>query len=320
MKYLSGISTILLLLVFFTQCKEDDSAQPKGTAQIEITDGPVDDANVMGTFVTVTAVKVDGKEISGFSKQTIDLMAYQHGDTKLLGTTELEAGTYNDLTLVLDYSMDASGNSPGCYVLTTDNMKHSLQATSSTTGEVKANNGSFKVTEGNTTNVVLDFDLRKAIRYEGAPQDDDQYDFVTDGELRSSLRVVAKAESGKVAGNCEDNFGFAGDKIVVYAYKKGSFNKNTEISGQGESNVQFKGAVTSAVADNQGNYTLAFLEAGDYELHFFGYEDGDSDGKMEMKGELELSLLGNLGIDLNNVSVSANASVNVSVKVLGLLP
>jgi hypothetical protein len=316
MKHLLGVTTLLLLLVFFTQCKEDDSAQPKGTARIEITDGPIDDANVKGAFVTVTAVKVDGKEISGFSKQTIDLMAYQNGETKLLGTADLEAGTYSDLSLVLDYEKDASGNSPGCYVLTSDNVKHSLKATSSTTSEVKANTGSFKIDEGGATNVVLDFDLRKSIRYEDAPQSTDQYDFVTDSELRSSLRFVAKAEAGKVTGN----FGLAGDKIVVYAYKKGTFNKGTEVSGQGESNVQFKGAVTSAVANNQGNFTLAFLEAGNYELHFFGYEDTNNDGKMEMKGELELSLLGNLGIDLNNVSVGANATANVSVKVLGLLP
>ncbi len=320
MKHLLGVTTLLLLLVFFTQCKEDDSAQPKGSARIEITDGPIDDANVKGTFVTVTAVKVDGKEISGFSKQTIDLMAYQNGETKLLGTTDLEAGTYNDLSLVLDYQKDAAGNSPGCYVLTSDNVKHSLQATSSTTSEVKANTGSFKITEGGATNVVLDFDLRKSIRYEDAPQSNDQYDFVTDSELRSSLRFVAKAEAGKVTGNCEDNFGLAGDKIVVYAYKKGTFNKGAEVSGQGASNVQFKGAVTSGVANNQGNFTLAFLEAGNYELHFFGYEYTNSDGKMEMKGELELSLLGNLGIDLNNVSVGANATATVSVKVLGLLP
>lgn len=320
MKHLIGVSTLLLLLVFFTQCKKDDSAQPMGSASIEITDGPIDDTNVKGTFVTVTAVKVDGKEISGFSKQTIDLMAYQHGNTKLLGTTELESGTYSEVTLVLDYEKDASGNSPGCYVLTDDNTKHSLQATSSTTSEVKASTGNFEVKEGSTTNIVLDFDLRKAIRHEDAPQATDQYDFVSEAELRSSVRFVTKSETGKVSGKCTDNLGLAGDKIVVYAYKKGSFEKQAEMQGQGASQITFSHAETSASVDAQGNYTLAFLEAGNYELHFFGYEDKDNDGQMEIKGELELSLLGNLGLNLNNLSVAANANVSLTVSVLGLLP
>ena len=320
MKHLIGASSLLLLLVFFTQCKEDDSTSPKGTARIEITDGPIDDTSVKGAFVTVAAVKVDGKEISGFSKQTIDLMAYQNGNTKLLGTTELEADTYSEITLVLDHDSDASGNSPGCYVLTDDNMKHSLQATSSTTSEVTANTGSFDVQEGSATDVVLDFDLRKAIRHEDAPQASDQYDFVSETELKSSVRLLTKAETGMVSGKCNDNLGMAGDKIIVYAYTKGSFNKQTEMQGQGTSLVQFSHAETSATVDAQGNYTLAFLEAGDYELHFFGYEDTDSDGQMEIKGELELSLIGNLGLDLTDVSVGAGANVSLSVNVIGLLP
>ncbi len=320
MKHLIGASSLLLALVLFTQCKEDDSASPKGTASIEITDGPIDDASVKGAFVTVTAIKVDGKAISGFSKQTIDLMAYQNGNTKLLTTADLEADTYSEVTLVLDYSQDASGNAPGSYVLTTDNVKHSLQATSSTSSEITAKTGDFEVKEGSATNVVLDFDLRKAIRYDDAPQSNDQYDFVTEAELKSSIRVLAKAETGKVTGQVNDNFNMAGDKIVVYAYAKGNFTKSAETQGQGTSQVQFSKAETSAAVDAQGNYTLAFLEEGEYELHFFGYEDTNNDGKMEIKGELELSLLGNLGLDLNNLSVGAGANVSLSVNVVGILP
>ncbi len=319
--FLSG-ALLLATIILFTNCtKDDDGTNVTGQAQFEVTDGPIDDASVKGAFVTVTAVKVDGKTISNFSgKQTIDLMAYQNGDTKALGLAELESGTYSDVSLVLDYETDASGNSPGCYVLTTDNVKHSLKSSANTSNEFKINSGSFEVKEGSTTNVVMDFDLRKSIRYQEAPQNDDKYDFVTDSELRSSLRLVTKANSGKVSGNCSDNLGLAGEKIVVYAYKKGSFNKSQEIQGQGASNVTFKNAVTSANVNGQGNYTLAFLEEGDYELHFFGYEDKDNDGKMELKGELELNLAGNLGIDLNSVSVQSNSTVSVSVIVTGLLP
>ena len=323
--FLSG-ALLLALAFLFTNCTKDDdsSVDPSdktGSAQFEITDGPGDDARIQGAFVTVTEVRVDGKAISDFSgKQTIDLMAYQNGNTKALGLAELESGTYSNVSLVLDYATDANGNSPGCYVLTTDNVKHNLQASTSASNEIKLNTGEFTVEEGSTTNIVIDFDLRKAIRYEETPSNSDGYDFVSEGEMRSSLRLIAKAKAGQAKGQCNDNLGIAGDKIVVYAYKKGTYNKATEMSGQGQSQVQFKNAVTSASVDAQGNYTLAFLEEGDYELHFIGYEDDDNDGQSEVKGELQLDLLGNLGINLNDVSVDANASVTINVTVIGLLP
>lgn len=321
MKHLFGAVSLLFLLVFFTQCKDDDtSSSANGSARFEITDGPIDDTEVKGAFVTVSAVKVDGEEISGFSKQTIDLMAYQNGNTKLLGTADLEADTYSEITLVIDYATDANGNSPGTYVLTNDNTKHNLQATSSTTGEITVNNGDFTVEEGSATNVVIDFDLRKAIRHEDSPQATDEYDFVTEAELENSVRLINKSETGKVSGQVTDNLNVAGDKIVVYAYEKGSFNKSTELEGQGSSDVEFSKAVASATADAQGNYTLAFLEDGDYELHFFGYEDTNNDGQLELKGELAFNLLGNLGLDLNDLNVDAGANVTVSLNIIGLLP
>lgn len=321
MKHLFGAVSLLFLLVFFTQCKDDDtSSSAKGTARFEVTDGPIDDAEVKGAFVTISAVKVDGKEISGFTKQTIDLMAYQNGETKLLGTADLEADTYNEITLVLDHETDANGNSPGSYILTNDNTKHNLQATSSATSEITVSKGDFTVEEDGSTTVIIDFDLRKAIRHDDSPQTTDGYDFVSEAELENSVRMVTKSETGMVSGQITDNLNIAGDKIVVYAYAKGSFDKENELEGQGTSEVQFSKAVTSASADAQGNYTLAFLEDGNYELHFFGYEDTDNDGEMEVKGELQFNLLGNLGLDLNDLNVDAGSNVSVSLNIIGLLP
>lgn len=320
MKHLLGAFLLLSLPFIFTQCKDDDSNSPNGSVRFEITDGPIDDTNVKGAFVTVTAIKLDGEEISGFTKQTIDLMAYQNGNTKLLATADVDAESYDEVTLVLDFAADADGNSPGAYVMTEDNVKHSLQASSNTTSEIELNTADFEVEEGATTTIVLDFDLRKAIRHEDAPQASDEYDFVTNAELENAVRVVAKSESGKVSGQVNDNLNMAGDKIIVYAYAKGTFNKETELEGQGTSEIQFSHAVASATTDSQGNYTLAFLQDGDYEIHVFGYEDTDNDGELEIKGELQLNLLGNLGLDLNNLSVDAGANVSLSMNVIGILP
>jgi hypothetical protein len=199
-------------------------------------------------------------------------------------------------------------------------VKHNLQTSSSASNEVTVNTGSFSVEENVTTHIVFDFDLRKSVRYEDAPQAGDQYDFVVDSELRNAVRMVTKEKTGKVDGTVSDDLGIAGDKIIVFAYKKGTFDKETELDGKGEGNLQFNKAVTSAVVNSQGNYTLALLEKGDYEVHFFGFEDTDSDGQLEVKGELQLDLLTNIGLDLNDISLDANTTISVSVLVLGLLP
>jgi len=62
-------------VALFTACSEN-SNEPmgQGEVQFEITDAPIDDANVKSVIVTVADVKVDGQSLSGFTKQTIDLM------------------------------------------------------------------------------------------------------------------------------------------------------------------------------------------------------------------------------------------------------
>lgn len=60
------------------------------------------------------------------------------------------------------------------------------------------------------------------------------------------MRLVDKAKTGNILGDCTD--GVSGSKkVIVYVYKKkGDFN-TTETFPQGTSQVQFKNAVTSAV-------------------------------------------------------------------------
>lgn len=306
-----------VLTIGFTSCKKDETPSGAGRVSFEITDAPIDDANIQGVFVTAVALKVDGQEIDNFSgKQTIDLKAYQNGQVKSLGNGTLNAGTYTDVRLVLDYETDANGGSPGCYVLTKDGVKHALKASVGAANELKIGAGSLNVTDSGNTTAVIDFDLRKAIKYGNVPATG-AYQFVTDAELSAATRLAVKTKTGAIKGQCNDALGLAGSKIVVYAYKKGSFS-DVEKQPQGSSGIMFKNAVTSAVCDNNGNYTLSFLEAGEYELYFVGYQDANNDGKMEEKGTLVLDVLG--GLSLNAVNVTAEASIQMNVTVTGILP
>jgi len=305
-----------LLFGGLTSCtKDDDNNGSQGQVNFEITDAPVDDPNIQSVFVTVASVKVDGTTISDFSsKQTIDLLAYQNGSVKGLGSGKLNAGTYTDVRLVLDYNTDAAGTGPGCYVLTKDGVKHALSTSVNTTNELKSSN-SLKVNSSSTTNAVFDFDLRKAIKYTSSGTS--KYQFVTDTELSSALRIATKEQSGTIVGSFNDALNLAGSRVVVYAYKKGTFTES-EKEVQGTSGIRFKNAVSSAVVGSNDQYQLSFLESGDYSLYYVAYDDANSDGKLEEKGMLVLNLLG--GLDVTNINVGASATVRLDVTVSGLLP
>lgn len=319
MKKFLGILMIIALAFGFTQCTEEGEGndQFKGELEVEMTDAASDDANIEGVFVTVAEVKVDGETYEGFSgKQTIDIMAYQNGNTKALGLGELETKSYNEISFVLDYEADASGNAPGCYVKTTDGMKHDLAANGEAKKEIVVNKG-FDIAANKKTSLVLDFDLRKAIKNGNSSSSSSEYSFVTDAELKAAVRQVEKDQSGKVKGKVEGSMS-SDERIIVYAYAKGTYDKDTETKAQGTSNIRFKNATTSAMADANGNYTLAFLQEGDYEVHVAKYKDSDNDGKFELESMLEIGVLGSL--NANSITVGANADVTLNLEITGLIP
>ena len=312
-KFLLIAPAVLLFAMSLTSCKKDDDANSgSASTTIKVTDAPLDDVNVSGVFVTIAEIKVDGQTVQGFTKTTVDLAAYQNGSTKTIGTFNLEGKTYSSITFVLDFDADASGNAPGSYVLTTGNVKHKLTTTSNIITVTK----NYTLQSNASNSIVADFDLRKMIVAQtGTPAD--QYDFATSAELQNDVRLVVETNAGKISGTLTD--GISGSaKVVAYAYKKGTYNRTTEMAGQGSSNVQFKNAVTSALVGTGGAYQLSFLESGDYEIHFASYKDTNADGKFELVGTLVV--LGGGGLDILNLLVNINATVSVNVTASAVLP
>jgi len=314
------ISILLVLFIFSMvaiSCSDDDDVDTQhGELNVKVTDAPSDDANIQGTFVTISEIRVNGQAVEGFTAQTIEISAYQNGNAKLLVNENLEAGAYSSISLVLDYQNDAEGNSPGCYVLTDDNSKHALSASTSSTTEITFNKP-FQVDANGMTDLVIDFDLRKAVvRNDDGGESD--YKLVTSAELTNSLRIVQEDECGEIDGQI-NNHSQAEGELVIFAYKKGSFNAETETQGQGASQVLFANAETSAKVTSNGSYKLAFLEEGDYEVHIASYEE-DTNGQVSFTGMVEASSsIG--GLLLNNVGVEANSqvSLNIDISILASL-
>jgi hypothetical protein len=299
-------ATILLLSIsFLASCSNDDGTSygaEKSKTNFRMTDAPTDNTNVKGVIVTVADVKVNGISIEGFTKTTIDLMQYQNGMTKLLGNLELNTGTYSNITLVLDNQTNASGNAPGSYVLMTNGAVKAIQSSSN---EIDIN-GSFEVLASSANDVVLDFDVRKAI-VESSSND---FKFVSASELSNSVRVVNEANAGEIKGTASDTQNTS-DRIIVYAYAKGTFNSNTETSEQGSGVMFANAANSSSVNKYTGSYELNFLAKGDYELHFASYTDANNDGKLEFSAILDAESV--TGVDLNDISIDSSLKINIAV-------
>ncbi|WP_262888021.1 DUF4382 domain-containing protein [Draconibacterium halophilum] len=265
-----------------------------------------------GTFVTVSAIKVDGKTVEGFEKQTIDISAYHDGETKLIYSDMVEASSYNSVSLEIDYESDASGNSPGCYVLTSDNQKHNLQTSSSTSSELSFSKD-FEVQSNENSSLVFDFDLRKTIqRNENSAET--QYSFVAASEMASGVRVISENSTGEIEGNVTGSAISDDKEYIVYAYKKGEYNASTETQGQTGSNLLFMNAVTSSKVKQDGSYKLSFLEEGDYEIHVASYN------RTSTESELSFSAIANAvsavnNIILSNITVSSNTTIQLDLTV-----
>ena len=309
-------AVIIMFAVALFSCSEENEMENKETGQVavKITDAPSDDANVQGTFITVSDVKVDGQSLEGFTKQTIEISAYQHGNAKLLITQDIEAKSYNSISIVLDHESDVSGNSPGSYVLTNDGKKHGLSAESQMQSEIIFQKN-FGIEANGQTSLVIDFDLRKAITRDTESSTESEYKFVTSAELQNSVRIVKEDNSGEIKGDVSGWID-SDNELYVFAYKKGEYDSASETSGQGTSNVLFANAVTSAKVQADGSYTLSFLEEGDYEVHVAAFQKNNSWVNFNTMLEATSNITGLL---LNDISVSSETSVEVDINIVGLM-
>jgi hypothetical protein len=319
-KSLSWVTAVFFgcAVTMLTACNEENEPMGQGEVEFEITDAPIDDASVKSVVVTIADVKVDGQSLSGFTKQTIDLKAYFDGNTKVLGSAVMDARTYSNVILVLDLNTDAQGNSPGCYVLDQDNLKYKLKSTATGTADIVINQ-SWKAAKDTKTKIVMDFDLRKSLRYSDDPTI--RYSFVSENNLQAAVRLAAREKSGTIKGSYQQESDVDAERIIVYAYKKGTFNASTETQAQGTDGIYFKNAVASAAVKESLTgkvYTVAFLPEGEYELHFAAYSKNTSTGRVSFDAMLQSETSVN-GSVANIIVVKANASINISTSVKGVI-
>ena len=160
----------------------------------------------------------------------------------------------------------------------------------------------------------MDFDLRKSVQR--TRDDSNDLSFASSGALRNYIRLVKKEETGIIKGKMNNYNPDSDGKIIVYAYKSGTFDQAVETNPQAQ--VQFSNAVTSTSVNSIGEYELHFLEAGDYEVIFAAFKDEDQNGRFELSGKASVNPLA--AFDLSIISVAANTTATVNVDLSGVFP
>lgn len=291
----------LALLAGLFACNDGDgSASSTGQASIKVTDAAVNAENVNEVVLSVSEVQAtlngESKTMVTFDEpRDFNVMAYQNGETYFLGEGDLEAGTYSDIRFILSGASDS-------YIGFDDGSKEDLNVPSGTTSGYKIK-GTFEVAANTTTNIVADIDLRKALVLTG----NGQY------KLRPTARLVIEEATGSIEGSVEGSID-ASETIVVYAYNKGAFNTSEEAEPV-DGETRFQNSINSAVVAEDGSYTLAFMEEGDYEIKVASFSQNDEDEELEFNGTLDVNLMIG-GSIIDSIDVDLNSSTDLTIVLL----
>jgi hypothetical protein len=255
---------------------------PMGIVSIAITDAAVDDVKeVVVEFHSITLKPAGGADIVvNFDPvKTIDLFDLQDGETAvLLADTSVPVGAYVWMRLGVNAEFD---NVMDSFVRKNDDSQVELRVPSGSQSGLKLQSG-FTVTQDSSTNMVIDWDLRKALTDPaGQPG----------MHLRPALRVTDMASYGTLQGTvnealtmadeCGDDF-MAGNVVYVYS---GDVAEPLDIR-----NSETDPLVTAMVGDDL-MYKASYLPIGEYTAAFTCQADLDDP---ELDDELAFAAVANM--------------------------
>ena len=256
MKHLKLIITGIILSVFaFISCnKEEINMENKGRVNVHITDAPFPIDLVSSTIVTIDAVEIrkkadaemDDDEASFIllaeGEMEIDLLELTNGITEQIASADIEAGTYDMIRL---HVVNAK-------VILYDGTEFDLQIPSSYTSGLKVKiQPAVSISEGQTSDVLLDFDVNQS--------------FIVKGNLNSQIggfifkpvvRGVYLGAAGRIEGNVSDTQGNPLENAWIKLWIPEVENELSENDS----------LVVSSFTDAEGNYKLIGLPANSYTL------------------------------------------------------
>lgn len=207
-KIIAGVMGAAML--FAVGCSTD-STPGMGTMQVKLHDAPADydEVNVFIERVEVnnTADSEQGWQVVGEPMQSFDLLELTNGVFEVIGETELEAGFYPQVRLVVS----SDGHS-----VVIDGESHSMMVPSGAQTGIKLNVNA-EIQEGIVYTLLLDFDALRSVRKTGQASNPGYI-------LQPVIRATNEAVSGNIEGMIEPIdaraavFAIAGEDTLSSSY------------------------------------------------------------------------------------------------------
>ncbi len=291
---LMGIVLSLTMITLISGCGGSSSSTPSanvetGVLSLSITDKPLLDENVTAVNIRVIGIEYhhDGNwtEVEDFNATTFNLLDLQNGKSLYLGDFVLPAGHYTQIRFMLaipEKEGDVKSN-PDCNITFEDGSSVPLFVPSGGQSGYKAI-GEFEIEADAKVEVTADWDASRSVVVTG----NEKY------QLKPVIRLIVNELSGWINGTVVDvaEFDDANDSLVVYAYKDGNYTENEP--------EDFLNAVSSGKVNmTDGNFTLAFLGAGLYDLVTAHYDDGNFTGVVDIEGDVPVEKATETLVDVN---------------------
>ncbi len=244
-KFGFGLGTIVLGLIMMVACNNDDKqdiTEGHGIVNVYLTDAPFPIDLVSQTIVTIDKVEIRKQESdtteSSFitimeESVDIDLLTLSNGITEILASVELEAGTYDQIRMHVTDSK----------VILADGTEFELKIPSGSSSGLKIKiDPEINISGGQTTDVLLDFDVSKSFVVKGNWKGGDIKGF----NFKPVVRCVLLDMAGRIEGTVVDTTNTAIENTAVKLWT------NTD------------SILTTSFSDTNGIYRIIGIPEGSY--------------------------------------------------------
>ncbi len=258
MSFANKFVSCTIASVLLIGCSGDtDLTVNDGGITLAITDAAVDD--VSEVWIEFSGIEFKPSTESAFTinivpAKRINLLALQGSQFDLLlNNKSIDSGTYDQIKLKINAREDIIDS----YVIANGSSQYSLYMPSGNEDGLTLGQG-FTVTAISGTHLTIDFDLRKSIT---APQSPD-----TNYILKPSLRQITTSNAGHIHGTVSSTTMSSqcngGTSYAVYAYE------GQGVTPDDVDNIGVEPITTSLLTDTTFEYTIGFLNEGDYTIAF----------------------------------------------------
>ena len=248
-----ALLTMVLGTLVMISCNDDETSDlgqgGTGKVNIYLTDAPFPVDLVDKTFVTIDKVEIRKQETdtaeANFVVLTdeamdVDLLTLSNGVTELLASVDLEAGTYDMIRMHVTDSK----------VVLKDGTEYDLKVPSGSSSGLKVKiSPSLEISDGQTADVLLDFDVSKSFVAKGNWQGG----VINGFNFKPVVRGVLLGMAGRIEGMVSDTTGAVLEDASVKVWMP--------MNG-----METDSLITSSFTNDEGKYQVIGVLSGTYYL------------------------------------------------------